>query len=431
MRAHTFTMRRPIVTETVAGGGVLMRVLLSTIGSRGDVQPVVALALQLRELGQEVRLCIPPDFGDWIEGLGIPFVPIGPQLRSTATSSPLGALAKPSPEQMRQIAEATVAIQFEVIPTAAEGCDVLVGGGALQIALRTVAEQRGIPYVYAAYCPISLPSPHHPPPAWRGDSPTDGTADNSTLWAEDAQRWHDSWGATLNAHRAAAGLEPVADVRSHIFTDTPWLAADPTLAPWPGSADLGVFQPGAWILPDRRPLSLELEAFLEAGERPVYFGFGSIRAPHDLGKTMIETARALGRRAIVSRGWADLALLDNEPDCMSIGEVNQQALFQRVAAVVHHGGAGTTTAATRAGAPQVVIPQQYDQHYWAQRIRHLGIGTAHAPGTPTTGSLAAALSRTLRPDVAARAQSIAHAVRTDGAEAAAQRLLTGDSQNSF
>jgi vancomycin aglycone glucosyltransferase len=139
---------------------------------------------------------------------------------------------------------------------------------------------------------------------------------------------------------------------------------------------------------------------------------------------MIKSARALGRRAIISRGWADLSLVDNEPDCLVIGEVNQQALFKRVAAIVHHGGAGTTTAAARAGAPQVLIPQHYDQHYWAQRIHQLGIGTAHVPGTPTTDSLPSALEHTLQPDVTARAQSIAVAVRSDGAQVAAQRLMS-------
>jgi vancomycin aglycone glucosyltransferase len=210
----------------------------------------------------------------------------------------------------------------------------------------------------------------------------------------------------------------------------PWLAADPTLAPWPEPADPNVVQTGAWILPDERPLSAELEAFLEAGEPPVYFGFGSIRAPQDLSQNMIQAARALGRRAIVLRGWADLALLDDEPDCLSIGEVNQQALFKRVAAAVHHGGAGTTTTATGAGAPQVVIPQHYDQHYFARRIHDLGIGTAHPPVVPTTDSLTAALSRALQPDVATRAQSIADAVRTDGAKAAAQRLIAAASHSS-
>jgi vancomycin aglycone glucosyltransferase len=400
-----------------------MRVLLSTIGSRGDVQPVVALAAQLKDLGQEVRVCAPPDFRDWIEGLGITFVPIGPEVRSTASANRPAALTKPTPEQIQQMMDDTVATQFETIPAAAEGCDVIVGATALQIAARSVAEQMGIPYVFAAYCPIVLPSPHHAPPRVMAWAPQDEKADNLTLWAEDAELWNERWGAALNRHRAAAGLAPVTDVRNHILTDTSWLAADPTLAPWPEPTDPHFLQTGAWILPDHTPLSADLAAFLDAGEPPIYFGFGSIRAPQDLSKTMIETARNLGRRAIVSRGWADLSLLDNEPDCISIGDVNQQALFQRVAAVVHHGGAGTTTAAAKAGAPQVVLPQHYDQHYFAQRVNDLKIGTAHPAAAPTTESLTEALTHTLEPDVAANAKLIADQVRTDGTLVAAQRVM--------
>jgi vancomycin aglycone glucosyltransferase len=402
-----------------------MRVLLSTIGSRGDVQPLVALALQLRALGQEVRLCVPPDFQEWIEGFGIPVTPIGPELRTLTAASPPGPPAPPSPELLRQMAEATVATQFETITAAARGCDVIVGATALQIAAPSVAEVMGIPYVFAAYCPAVLPSPHHAPLplGMMREAPAPATADNRPLWDQDAQRWNGTWGPVLNTHRAALGLNPVDDVRSHILTDRPWLAADPVLGPWPDPTDSGVFQPGAWIVPDERPLSPELEAFLASGEPPVYFGFGSMRAPQELGRMMVQAARALGRRAIVSRGWADLSVVDGEPDCLTSGEVNQQALFARVAAVVHHGGAGTTTAAALAGAPQVVIPQMYDQHYWTRRIWDLGIGTAHAPGTPTAESLAAALDQTLRPDMAARAQSIAATMRSDGARVAALRLV--------
>jgi vancomycin aglycone glucosyltransferase len=219
-------------------------------------------------------------------------------------------------------------------------------------------------------------------------------------------------------------LAPVVDVRSHILTDQPWLAADPILGPWPDPNDNRVFQTGAWILPDERPLSPELEAFLDAGDPPIYFGFGSIRAPADLSRVMIESARALGRRAILLQGWADLALIDNESDCLSIGEVNQQALFKRVAAVVHHGGAGTTTAAARAGAPQVLIPQHYDQHYWAGRVQELGIGTAHTSSTPSTESLSDALAHILQPTVITQAKSIAGAIRSDGTQVAAERLMS-------
>lgn len=407
-----------------------MRVLLSTIGSRGDVQPLVALAMELRALGQEVRLCVPPDFREWIESLGFPVTPIGPELRSTGKASP--SAPPPTPEQIRQMMEGTVAAQFETITSAAPGCDLIVGATALQIAAPSVAERMGIPYVFAAYCPAVLPSPHHAPPVlgMLGDTPAP-TADPSELWAQDAQRWTTTWGPLLNARRESLGLAPVSDVRDHVLTERPWLAADPILGPWPDRADPAVFQTGAWILPDERPLSPELEAFLDAGEPPVYFGFGSIRAPGDLNRVMIESARALGRRAIVSRGWADLALVDDAPDCLAIGEVNQQALFTRVAAVVQHGGAGTTTTAARAGAPQVVIPQQYDQHYWAGRVHQLGIGTAHAPGAPTADSLTAALARTLEPGVAARARAITAEVRTDGARIAAERLVDRGVPSSF
>jgi vancomycin aglycone glucosyltransferase len=164
-------------------------------------------------------------------------------------------------------------------------------------------------------------------------------------------------------------------------------------------------------------------AFLEAGPPPVYVGFGSMRAPKDIARVAIEAIRAQGRRVLLASGWADLALIDDAGDCFAVGEVNQQALFGRVAAVVHHGGAGTTTTATRAGAPQVVVPQWADQPYFASRVAALGIGAAHDVTAPTTGSLSAALSTALTPGTRARAAAVAGTIRTDGATVAATLLL--------
>ncbi|MDT0469272.1 glycosyltransferase [Streptomyces gibsoniae] len=399
-----------------------MRVLLSTIGSRGEAQPVIALAVQLQELGQEAVVCAPPDFQEWAESLGIAYVPVGPELHATA-KQPTGVV--PTPEQRRQMIEGTVADQFTTVGSAADGCDVIVAGGALAIAAHSVAEQRGIGYVYAAFAPVTLPSPRHAPPVFGllGQKPADGTVDNQTLWAEDAQRWNVMWSAALNAQREAAGLAPVSDVSGHIFTDTPWLAADPTLAPWPKPSELDVLQTGAWTVTDHRRLSPELEEFLDAGEPPIYFGFGSVRVPDGIARTMITAARALGRRAILARGWAGLSLDEAAPDCLAIGEVNQQALFQRVAAVVHHGGAGTTTTAAGAGSPQVIIPQTFDQFYFAHRVDRLGIGSAHPVSDPTAGSFTAALHHVLDPRVAKTAHALAGHVRTDGALTAARRLI--------
>jgi vancomycin aglycone glucosyltransferase len=394
-----------------------MRVLLSTIGSRGDVQPLVALAVRLRELGHQARLVAPPDFREWVEGLGFEVTPVGPWLReSTAGRN----AERPAPEALRQLVTDSVADQFAAVSAAAKGCDVIVAASALQAAARTVAEVDGLPYVFVAYSANVLPSAHHAPPSV--PPPADRAAVPG-LWAQDAARFDATFAAALNEHRAAAGLAPVTGVRDHILTAAPWLAADPVLSQWRAAEP--VFQPGALVLPDDRPLSTELTAFLDAGEPPVYFGFGSIRAPEGLSEAMIAAARALGRRAIVSRGWADLSLVDDAPDCLAIGEVNQQALFGRCAAVVHHGGAGTTTAAALAGAPQVLVPQLYDQYYWASRVADLGIGGAHAPGAPSAESLTAALGPVLDPAVARRAREVAATVRWDGASVAAARLLAG------
>jgi vancomycin aglycone glucosyltransferase len=375
----------------------------------------------LTSLGQELRLCVPPDFREWIEALGMPVVPIGPELRSTGKGSLPETL---TPERRREMIEGTVATQFATIAQAAQDCDIIVGATALQIAAPSIAERMGIPYVFASYCPAVLPSAQHAPPVlgWLGDKPV-AMSDYSELWAQDAQRWNAMWLPLLNAQRGTLGLAPVPDVRGHVLTGRPWLASDPALAPWPDAASEPVFQTGAWIVRDERPLSGEIESFLASGDAPIYFGFGSIRATPDLARVMIESARAVGRRAILSRGWAELALPDDAPDCLAIGEVNQQALFPRVAAVVHHGGAGTTTAASRAGVPQVVVPQMYDQHYYAARVNELGVGAAHAPGAATSESLTAALERTLRAEVAERARALAAETRGDGALVAARRVV--------
>jgi vancomycin aglycone glucosyltransferase len=353
-----------------------------------------------------------------VEGYGLAFVPVGPAVRNAGVARP--AASKPSPEAIRQLMRDTIAGQFGALGEAAVGCDVIVASTALQYAANSIAEQKGIPYFFAAYAPTVLPSPHHAPPPMPGPLPMQGAADNRALWDQQAQRWNELFAPALNEQRAAAGLEPVTDVRRYMFTNRPLLAADPILAPWPTPSDLQVIQTGAWIQRDERPLSPELQAFLDAGEPPIYFGFGSSHTPQENSHAMIQAARALGRRAILSSGWADLTLIDAEVDCLGVSEVNVQALFPRVAAVVHHGGAGTTTAAARAGAPQVVVPHMYDQYYFADRINQLGVGVAHGPTVPTAESLVAALNRVLQPEMAVHAKSLSLAILTNGAAIAAE-----------
>lgn len=402
-----------------------MRVFLSTYGSRGDVEPMVGLAARLRALGVEVRgVCAPPDeeFAELLARVDVPLVPVGRLVRPMET----GTTPRPAADLPRRAA-ALIAAQFDAVAAAAEGCDALVASGVMPTAAgaRSVAEKLSIRYVYVSYQPTSLPSPHHPPHQDPARPLPPDVTDNRVLWDLNAKSFNALHGEAFNTHRASIGLPPVDDVRDHVFTDQPWLAADPTLGPWRETSNLDVVQTGAWILPDERPLPDELVAFLDAGTPPVYVGFGSIRMPasKDVARVAIEAIRAQGRRVLVGRGWAHLALIDDRDDCFAVGEVNHQALFGRVAAVVHHGGAGTTTAAARAGAPQVVVPQVADQPYWADRVADLGIGAAHDGPTPTTESLSAALKTALTPENRARATAVAGAVRTDGATVAATLLV--------
>jgi vancomycin aglycone glucosyltransferase len=398
-----------------------MRVLLSAWGSRGDIEPLAALALRLRELGAEVRVCAPPDeeFAALFARAGVTLIPLGPSTRSVAAG-----LKAPSPDAAFRLAAELVAARFETLPAAAEGCDALVATGLMPAGARSVAEKLGIRYVLACFHIFGLPSRHFPPAARPGKQSPKGETDNRVLWAQDAERVNALYAEPLNRHRAAIGLPPVDNVRDHVITDRPWLAADPVLAPWKDLTDLDIVQTGAWILPDERPLPNELEAFLNAGEPPVFVGFGSMamRTSKDLARVAIDAARAHGRRAILGRGWADLALTDDRADCLVVGDVNHQALFPRVAAVVHHGGAGTTTTAALAGAPQVVVPQIVDQPHWARRVAELGIGAAHDGPVPTADSLANALGTALAAETRARATTVAAQVRTDGTTEAARLL---------
>jgi vancomycin aglycone glucosyltransferase len=405
-----------------------VRVLLSTWGSRGDVEPLLGLAVQLQELGAKARVCAPPDFAELAARVGVEMVPAGRSVRALVHGK--GGTKPSTPADAPRVAAELVAAHFEIVGAAADGCDAVVATGLMPAGVRSVAEKRGVPYVLVGLQPGSFPSPNQRPLPRPGKPFPPGETDNRVLWEVDAERVNALYREPLNTHRVALGLPPVDNVRDHVFTDRPWLAADPTLAPWSGSPYLDVVQMGAWILPDERALPADLDKFMDAGEPPVFVSMGSVRAPADVAKVAIEAIRAHGRRVVVGSGWAELDLIDDGNDCFAVGEVNHQALFRRVAAVVHHGGAGTTTTAARAGVPQVVVPQIADQPYWAGRVADLGIGAAHEGPTPTVDSLSAALTTALAPEVRACATAVSGMIRTDGTTVAAKLLLDSETSSA-
>jgi vancomycin aglycone glucosyltransferase len=400
-----------------------MRVLLSTYGSRGDVEPLVGLAVALQALGAEVRLCAPPDheFKELVARAGVPLAPAFSSVHDWVE------VAKQSELGLPQLAARMVPAQFAAIAAAARGCDAIMATGLFPsvAAAQSVAEMLGIHFVHAAFCAPLLPSPHHPPLQYPGWPHPPGVTDNRALWEFNALAMNSLFGEAVNGHRATIGLPTADNVRDHVFTRQPWLASDPLLGPWQPTDLVDTVHTGAWLLADERLLDTELEAFLEAGSPPVYIGFGSMamNAAPDVARTAVEAVRAQGCRTLLARGWAELAAIDDRDDCFVVGEVNQQALFRRVAAVVHHGGAGTTTAAARTGASQLIVPQLADQPYWAGRVADLGIGAAHDGPVPTFKSLSAGLRTVLAPQTRQRAGVLASTIRTDGAAMAARLLV--------
>ena len=155
-----------------------MRVLLSTYGGRGDVEPVVGLAVRLRALGAEVRVCAPPDWAERLTQFDVPLVPLGPPVRELMHGTKPPSVA----DVPRRIAE-LVAEQFAKLPAVAEDCDALVTTGLFPVAAsgQSVAEKLGIHYAFAAYCPIYLPSPHHRPQPLPGRAVPPDVTDNRVL----------------------------------------------------------------------------------------------------------------------------------------------------------------------------------------------------------------------------------------------------------
>lgn len=400
-----------------------MRVLLSTYGSRGDVEPVAALAVALRALGAEAVVSAPGDqeFVELFTRAGVQLAPAFMPVRAWIDN------AKRAPADLPTYAARMIGLQYDAIDAAADGCDAVVASGLMPsaAAAQCVAEKRGLRYEHVSFCPLFLPSHHHRPFPYPGHPLPPEVTDPRLLWDLNAQHMNALFGGAINAQRASIGLPAAGNIRDHVFTDRPWLASDPVLWPWQPTDLCDTVQTGAWILSDERPLPDDLEAFLNAGAPPVYVGFGSIALPttRDAARVAIEAIRAQGHRLVLARGWVEMDLIDRRPDDFLVGEVNQQMLFGRVAAVVHHGGAGTTTTAARVGAPQVIVPQIVDQPYWAGRVADLGIGVALDSRAPTFASLSAALRMALSAEVRARAAVIAVEMHTDGATVAAKLLL--------
>lgn len=413
-----------------------------TFGSRGDVQPFLALALALARHGARPVLAAHEVYRGLVEGHGVEFAPLsGDPVAWMRSQARLRAMVR-RPEVIgaaREFAlewEPTMRAMLEQSTDLAAAADATVfSHGAL--AGPHLAEALGKPTAFASLQPWD-PTGDYPSVAMRQAPRTPGAArrafNRGSHWLGEQVVWF-PWRPTVNSwRRERLGLAAVP------LLSTPWrrmggevtrvYGYSPHVAPPPRDWPPDRFVSGWWRLEQGaawRP-SAELEEFLAAGEKPVYVGFGSHLPAQDIAQfeaAVDGAARLLGRRLVLGAGWAGIGGgWGHGGELFVLDEAPHDWLFPRMCAVVHHGGAGTTGAAIHAGVPQVAVPAFFDQHHWSVKIKELGVGERLVAPRFTGERLAAALAAALRPEVAERAEQVAARVsREPGADGAARFLL--------
>jgi len=339
---------------------------------------MVALGLELAARGHRVTVAAPANFAGWVEGHGLRFAPVGPDMESQVRQ--FGDRAHATLSQMRILRTEILPHQFETLPEICAGADLLIGAG-MQVAGPSVAERLDIPYAFVAYAPAVLRSAHHAPPVVRPQRLP--RVVNRVCWRAFDLLLGRVLSGPISRGRVALSLPPVRDVAGYLTAFPIIVAADTALTGDVPDLPAVVSRVPALRHRETGGLPADVEAFLETGPPPLSVGFGSMATDraHDLLTTFVRAAALAGLRLIVQPGWTGLGARDLQvpPHCMVAGALSHAALLPRVCAAVHHGGAGTTASVARAARPQRVIPHLLDQFYWAGRVRALGLGPRPIP----------------------------------------------------
>ena len=405
-----------------------MRIALLASGSRGDVQPYVALGKGLQQAGHEVRLVTHRDFETLARSHGLEFWPVAGNVQEIAQSqemrsrieggnflSLMALMAREAERGAVGLAEGGLA--------ACRGVDLVLGGlGGAFVGL-ALAEKLGLKLVQAYYTPFTptraFPSflvPRLPP--WLG-----GLFNRLSHHLARQVMWQSLRRADRVARQRVLDLPPApfwGPYNAEPIRHTPVLYGySPSVLPPPPDWDRSIHVTGYWFLDPEGAWTPPpaLVEFLQAGPPPVYVGFGSMsqRKPEETARLVLQALAQTDQRAILLSGWSGLQKTDVPDSVLVIDAIPHSWLFPRVAAVVHHGGAGTTAAGLRAGVPSVIVPFFGDQPFWGQRVAQLGVGPAPIPRRElTVERLAGAIHEAVTdPAMRGRAASLGATIRAE------------------
>lgn len=357
----------------------MSKILLTSFGSRGDIQPMFVLAQALQQRGHQVLCCASSNFADWAADLNLPFHGFGRDFEAWLKQcSHLITTLKPRElPQMAATLREEILAHFKGLHQVAPGYDRMLVFGA-QMAGPSVAEYYNIPCCYITFCPMIYHSRHHAPmsfiqyglPNWM----------NPLLWRLNNMLFN--WLAlpALNPFRKELGLVPIKDIWAHSTQSQTILTASPVLAPLPPD-NLHHPQTSFLRFQSGGEIEADLLTFVQSGSPPVYIGLGSMvdGDPAQLTQLFIQAIQQAGVRALIATGWAGLTAENVPENIRVIGATPHDVLFPMLGGIVHHGGAGTTFSAALAGVPQMTLPILLDQYYWGKRLGEMELGPPMIP----------------------------------------------------
>jgi UDP:flavonoid glycosyltransferase YjiC (YdhE family) len=405
-----------------------MRVVVAGYGSTGDTLPLIALAVGLDRAGHEVVLIADQEAGTSATGLGLDFRELTGSARTVVTEGSHGwgqtiESGRTSPRLLAELARFNTRAWTDTITDAAVGADAIVASTLGVYAAASAAQDLAIPLVFAPLQP-TLATREYPPPA-SGLTRTPRWL-NRPLATVIAAAGDIAFSRGVNQVRRELGRPRLRIV----WDEVPLLMAwSPTVLPAASDWTHPDFTvTGAWHLPtppDWQPPA-DLAEFLDAGDPPVYVGFGSMSgfsgAPA-LRDRILDGLSA--HRVLLAAGWAGLTDAELPSNVHPVGHVPHDWLFPRCSVVVHHCGAGTSQQATRSGVPSIPVPFTADQPFWATRLHRLGIASAPLNPRKLTGEdIRRALVQAISDSTRQRALTVAQqmAAEPDGVTTAIEHL---------
>lgn len=417
-----------------------MQIVVMTLGSRGDLQPFVALGLGLQNAGYDVLLVSAKNEAAFVAGFGLKFCPLdvniqqlmeGPDVQAMTKGDNPIAFFKSHLKSAKSLKQTTVRVQAEVWQ-ACQSADAIIYHPGMANGY-FIACELGIPAIMASPFPVTATADY--PAILFYNGPRLGRFYNllthfifeKLFWQLSKPALQTFWEARLQPGvvtstaatklQETSGMPVLYGYSERLFKrSAEWSANIHVTGSWAVAAE------PAWTAP------AALLDFLRAGPAPVYVGFGSLRdvAGFEAALALIVAAlQATNQRAVIALGWNKMPTQTALPTTVFLLDSAPHSwLFPQMVAVVHHGGAGTTAAGLRAGKPTVIIPHSADQPAWGRRVYELGVGAAPIPRKKLTADkLAAAIGFVLTPEIQANAAALGQKLRTENGVENAVRIV--------